>query len=66
MMENPMAISFAGIPQTYLTDFQTMMGVTYTYGTFTATTTTHILVLIGTTVVFLGLALINVSQKPSF
>jgi len=63
MMENPMATSFAGIPDTYITDFQSMMGVTYTYGTFTATTTTHILVLVGTTVLFLGLALINVSRK---
>lgn len=63
MMENPMATSFAGIPDAYITDFQSMMGVTYTYGTFTATTTTHILVLVGTTVLFLGLALFNVSRK---
>lgn len=66
MMENAMSTSFAGIPQNYLTDFQDMMGVTYTYGTFTATTTTHILVLIGTTVIFLGLALLNVSRKRQF
>ncbi|MGV8905108.1 MAG: ABC transporter permease [Acetobacterium sp.] len=66
MMENPMSTSFVGVPETYLTEFQGMMGVTYTFGTFTATTTTHILVLIGSTVVFLGLALINVSRKPSF
>ncbi|KNZ43247.1 ABC transporter permease [Acetobacterium bakii] len=63
MMENPMATSFAGIPDSYITDFQSMMGVTYTYGTFTATTTTHILVLVGTTILFLGLALFNVSRK---
>jgi ABC-2 type transporter. len=63
MMETAMATSFAGIPENYLSDFQKMMGVTYTYGDFTATATTHLLVIIGTTIVFLLLALLNISRK---
>jgi hypothetical protein len=39
------------------------MGITYTYGEYTATATTHILVLVGTTLLFFCLALLNVSRK---
>ncbi|MBC3889778.1 ABC transporter permease [Acetobacterium paludosum] len=63
MMEGPMATSFAGIPETYSTKFSNLMGITYTYGDFTATATTHILVLAGSTIIFLVLALLNVSRK---
>jgi multidrug/hemolysin transport system permease protein len=63
MMETPISTSFAEIPDQYLSDFKTQMGITYTYGEYTATATTHILVLVGTTLLFFCLALLNVSRK---
>lgn len=63
MMEEPIAKSFYGVPASNVTDFKELMGVTYSYGDFTATAMTHLLVLIATAVVFFGLALWNVSRK---
>lgn len=63
MMETPMKLSFTGIPESYLARFKEMVGITYTYGDFTATTITYIMVLIGTAVLFFLLALCNVSRK---
>ncbi len=65
MMEAPMQASFAGIPENYLVDFKEMMGVIYTYDGFTATASTHILILLGTAVLFFFLALFNVSRKSN-
>ena len=65
MMEVPMQVSFAGIPEKYLVDFKEMMGVIYTYGGSPATTATHIVFLLGTAVLFFFLALFNVSRKSS-
>jgi multidrug/hemolysin transport system permease protein len=63
MLENPVAISFAGVPENYVSEFKEMMGITYTYGEYTATATTHTLVLIGVAFAFFALALWNVSRK---
>lgn len=63
MLEEPVAITFAGVPESNVSEFKEMMGVAYTYGEYTATATGHIVVLIGVTFAFFALALWNVSRK---
>lgn len=63
MLKEPIATSFLGVPEDYITTFKEMMGVTYTYGDYTATALVHILVLLGTASVSFILALWNVSRK---
>ncbi|WP_069999108.1 ABC transporter permease [Cellulosilyticum sp. I15G10I2] len=63
MLKEPIATSFLGVPENYITAFKEMMGVTYTYGDYTATALVHILVLIGTAAIFFTLALWNISRK---
>lgn len=63
MLEEPVAISFAGVPESYVSEFKEIMGVTYTYGKYAATATVHIAVLIGVAFAFFALALWNVSRK---
>ena len=62
MMRQPLAESFAGIPDTYVTEFEQLMGLTYVYGDYTATAGLHIAVLAGTAVVFYLLALLNYTK----
>lgn len=63
MLEEPVAISFEGVPERYVSEFKEMMGVAYTYGEYTATGTVHIVVLVGVAVAFFILALWNISRK---
>ncbi|WP_425804422.1 ABC transporter permease [Desulfitobacterium sp. Sab5] len=63
MLEEPVAISFAGVPESYVSDFKRMMGVTYTYGEYTPTAAMFTLVLIATAFAFFALALWNLSRK---
>ena len=63
MLRDPISVSFAGVPESYVEEFREMMGVTFTYGDYTATPGTHILVLIAVSAVFFLLALWNVSRK---
>jgi len=63
MLEESVAVSFAGVPESYVSGFKKMMGVTYSYGEYTATATVHITVLIGVALAFFSLALWNVSRK---
>lgn len=63
MLEEPVAISFAGVQESYVSEFKIMMGVTYTYGEYTATATALTSVLIATAFVFFALALWNLSRK---
>lgn len=63
MMTDTLSASFAGAPQAIVNDFQEMMGVTYTYGGYTAEPWLHILALVGTAAVFFLLAVSNVSRK---
>jgi multidrug/hemolysin transport system permease protein len=65
LMEQPMEITFAGVPQEYVTDFQSEMGVILQYGDYTADVWVHIAVLIATVIVFYGLAIFNVSRKKA-
>lgn len=63
MLEKPIALSFVGVPESYISEFRKMMGVTYTYGEYTATAATHTLILICTAFAFFALALWNLSRK---
>ncbi len=63
MMAEPMAEAFANAPASAVESFNNTMGVTYQFGNYTAGITVSILVLVATTIVFYGLAIIKVSKK---
>lgn len=63
MMEQPIQTSFQGIPETYLTEFKEFTGVIYRFGDTTATTMTHVLVLLGTAVLFFLLTIWRIGKK---
>lgn len=63
MMETPIAYSFAGIPESHVADFKELTGVSLVYGEYTATPLVHLLVLVGTGLLFFTLAVLNISRK---
>lgn len=63
MMENAIATSFNGVPETYIQEFKEMTGIVYKYGSYEAQAWVHILVLLGTAVLFFLLAWWNVNRK---
>lgn len=63
LMADGMAAGFANLPDAALTEFQKKVGVVFEYGDWTAEPWLHILVLVGTAVVFYILAIINMSRK---
>ncbi|MCQ4838478.1 ABC transporter permease [Neglectibacter timonensis] len=65
MLEAPTAECFAGAPEAAVRDFQESMGVLYRYGDFTAGPFTHVLVLLGVSILFFLPAWWNVSRKKS-
>lgn len=63
LLEAPMSSCFSGAPEAVTAEFRRTMGVTYTYGEFTAGPLTHVLVLAGASLVFFLLAWWNVARK---
>ena len=63
MMETPMAATFNGAPAENVDHFRQMMGETFKFGDTTVSVTTSILILVGSAVLFYGLALWNISRK---
>lgn len=63
LMNDSMSSGFEGLGGTYLVDFQESVGVIFKYGDHIADTWIHIIVLIGTGVVFYMLAILNMSRK---
>ena len=63
MMRAPMAASFADMPVQEAAAIETMLGVRFLVGGTPMSTGAHIAVLMGTTVVFYGLAVWNLSRK---
>lgn len=63
MTEAPVKESFAGVPKDYVTQFKEAMGITYTYGDYTADWQTHIIVLLLTAIIFFVLAWFNILRK---
>lgn len=63
IMETPLSEAFAGAPAEMVSEFEKMMGVTYYFGDYKVTAWASILVLIMTTVVCFGLAVLNMTRK---
>lgn len=63
LLDKPLAQSFASLPPEALTQFQSAMGITLTYGDYTATPLCHIGVLAATTVIFALLSLWRMSVR---
>lgn len=63
MLVSPMEVSFTGAPEAMLTEFKSLMGVTYAYGDYTAGPALHLLVLAGSGALFFLLAVWKVSRK---
>lgn len=63
MMAKPMAVAFENAPSSVIETFNNLLGITYQFGDTTISATTSILILIATTVVFYGLAILNISRK---
>ncbi len=63
MMEEPMALVFAGAPADMVESFKIEMGIVFQIGEHTVTSMESVLILIATTLVFYGLAILNLSRK---
>jgi len=63
IMEDAITTGFAGAPADVIDGFKQMLGVTFQVGDKMVTPMTSILVLIGAGILFLGLALLNLSRK---
>jgi len=63
MMADAMNLSLAGAPTEVIADFENTMGVTFKFGSSTATPIISIIVLIATAAVFYILAVISLSKK---
>ncbi|RRJ64278.1 ABC transporter permease [Paenibacillus oralis] len=63
MLERPLEISFAGTPGTMEAEFMRSMGVVCQFGSYTVENWLSIVILLGTTVLFYGLSLLNLSRK---
>ena len=62
-MEEPLQTSFNGLPSTVVDEFKEELGVVLTFGDYTAQASTHIIVLIGVTLLFFALAVWKISRK---
>lgn len=63
IMEDQLSVAFKNAPKQYLTDFNQMMGVTFTFGDYTITPIISIIILISTALLFYGLSIWNLSRK---
>jgi multidrug/hemolysin transport system permease protein len=63
MMEEPLKISFEGVPVEGLDSFKLMMGHTIRFGETTVTPFTSILILSGTALLLYGMSILNISRK---
>jgi multidrug/hemolysin transport system permease protein len=63
MMAKPMSASFTGAPETAVSDFERLMGVTFKFGDTVITPLISICILVLTAVLFYGLSIWNISRK---
>lgn len=63
LMQDAIATSFDGVPQSFLSDFELLMGVRYEFGDFACTALTSALILAATAIVFYGLSLLSLSKR---
>ena len=62
-MEDAIKTGFAGAPASAVNDFKEMLGVSFKIGDTTVTPIISITILVIAGIVFLGLALLNLSRK---
>ncbi len=63
MMADPMAVTFAGVPESVVEDFEQLMGIIFKFGDKTVSPLMSIGILILTAVIFYGLSIFMVSRK---
>jgi len=63
MMADPMAVTFAGVPESVVEDFEQLMGIIFKFGDKTVSPLMSIGILILTAVIFYGLSILMVSRK---
>ena len=63
LMADGLAVGFEGLPNEALTEFQNKLGITFEYGDWAPEAWFHVLVLVGTGILFYLLAIINMSRK---
>ncbi len=63
LMEEPMYITFNGTETKYLSEFKEYMGITYSFGGHVISPLTSILILVGTSVAFYYLSVLNLSRN---
>lgn len=63
MMKNSMTAAFKGIPDSYKTDFDKMLGVTFRFGSTEVGVVASIAILLATGTLFFALAVIRLSRK---
>ncbi|MCM3699978.1 hypothetical protein [Paenibacillus macerans] len=63
MLERPMEISFAGAPDGMEAEFMRSMGVMYQFGSYRVENRLSIVILLGSTVLFFSLSLLNLARK---
>lgn len=63
MMKDPMTAAFKGVPDSYKTDFDKMLGVTFKFGSTEVSVLASIVILLAAGALFFTLAVVNVSRK---
>lgn len=63
LMEEPLRVSFHGIELKYLNEFKEYMGITYNFGGHMVSPFVSVLILMGTSVVFYYLSVLNFFRK---
>lgn len=63
MMKDYITAGFADIPNSYLTDFQHTLGVTFQFGSHEVSSTESLLILLAAAIIFFALAEYNFSRK---
>ncbi|WNF38318.1 ABC transporter permease [Bacillaceae bacterium IKA-2] len=63
MMAEPMEVAFKDAPTESIENFNQSMGVVFNFGGYTTTMLTSVVILLATTALFYGLAILNISRK---
>lgn len=63
MMEAPLAVTFAGLPEEAAAEFETLMGVRFFFGDTALSPLWSLVILLLTILVFYGLSILNLSRK---
>ncbi len=64
-LEEPIRQSFSGAPVTVVSEFNELMGGTFSYGDYTMTPAVHLIILVLVSALFFALAVLNLSRKST-